>query len=122
MAKKKNDEIKVEESKRLSPAQYWEWRCTTEELKFAKLNEKRIHLEREIMNKEIENRKLRLALFKESVRAARRSVELAEAEYEKFTQSLEEELDMTFKDCVIDEYTYEIKSLNEEPIITNPDD
>lgn len=102
-------EKKKEETKKLTPGQYWEWRCTTEELKSAKLNEKRIHLEQEIMNKEIENRKLKLVLFKETVRAARKSAENAKAEYERFVQSLEEELKVDLKNCAIDEYTFEIK-------------
>jgi len=108
MAKKKKSNPKI------SPALYWEWRCTTEEIKSAKINEKRIHLEREIMNKDIENRKLKLALYKETVLAARRSVEHCEAEYKKIKQRLEDELEMSFEDCVIDEFTYEVRSLKEE--------
>ena len=108
MARKK----KSNEPKALTAAQYWEWRCTSEELKSAKLNEKRVHLEQEIRNKEIEARRLQLALFKETVKASRRAVEIAEAEYEKFRQRLEEELDIDLKDCVIDENTFEVKSVN----------
>ncbi len=34
--------MKKKKEKKLSPGQYWEWRCTIEELQKAKLNEKRI--------------------------------------------------------------------------------
>lgn len=91
---------------------YWEWRCTLEELKVAKLNEKRLHLEQEIMNKEIENRKLKLALFKETVRAARASVVSRQEDQEKIKQRIEEKLKMKLEDHVIDPYTYEVKPIN----------
>lgn len=110
MARKKKEESGP---KRLSPGQYWEWRCTLEELKSAKLNEKRVHLEREIMNKEIENRKLKLAMFKEILGTARKSVEAAELENEKFRERLEADLGIDLKDCVIDEVTYEVTSVND---------
>lgn len=101
-------------TKRLTSAQYWEWRCSIEEMKSAKLNEKRIHLEKEIMNKEIENKKLRLALFKETLGAARNSVANAELEYGKFKERLELELDVDLNNCIIDEVTYELKKLESD--------
>lgn len=97
--------------KKLTSAEYWEWRCNIEEIKFCKLNEKRVHLEKELMNRELENKKLRLALFKETVKAARKSVETSEAEYEKFKQSLEKKLGMSLSDCVIDPHTFEVNKL-----------
>ena len=112
MTRKKKDN----KPKKLDAGQYWEWVCTMEQLKASKLNEKRIHLEREIMNKQIENAKLKLALFKETVQAARRSVEKAELESEKFIQRLQEELGIDLKECVIDENTFEVRNLN-DPII-----
>jgi uncharacterized protein (DUF3084 family) len=101
------------ERRKLTPGEYWEWRCTIEELKSARLNKKRVDLEREIMNKEIENKKLKLALFRETVQAAQRSVENASAESEKFVRRLEEDLGTSLKGVVIDEYTYEIRSMDE---------
>lgn len=99
--------------KKLKAESYWEYRCTIEELKSSRLNQKRIHLEQEIMNKEIENRKLKLSLFRETVRAAQRSVESAEEELEKIKQRLEEELEMSLENCAIDPYTYEVRSIDE---------
>lgn len=96
---------------KLSAADYWEWRCTIEERKVAKVNEKRVHLEREIMHKEIENRKLKLALFKETVRAAQLSVEDSDAEYEKIKQRLEKKLGISLDNKAIDPYSFEIKEI-----------
>ena len=53
-------------SKKMTEGMYWEYRCTAEELKSSKLNEKRTHLERELMNKTIEIHKLKL-VFPRSV-------------------------------------------------------
>lgn len=104
--------LKLNENPKLSPGLYWEWRCTMEELKFAKLNEKKVHLDRELMNKELENRKLKLALYKDIVKSARGSVENAELEYGNIKKRMEEEIGMSFENCVIDEYTYEVKKLD----------
>jgi len=71
MTKKQNEAKK----KILSPGSYWEYRCTIEELKCAKLNKRRVNLEQELMNKEIENRKLKLSLFRETIVSAHKSVE-----------------------------------------------
>ena len=112
MARKK----KTEEPKKLSPGSYWEYRCTIEEVKSARLNQKRTHLEQEIMNKEIENRKLKLALYRETIISASKSVKTAEAELEKIKKRLEEELKMSLENCAIDPYTFEVKSLDEPKI------
>jgi len=94
---------------------YWEWRCTIEELKAAKLNEKRVHLEKELKQKEIEINKLRLALFRESVSSARKGVTSAETEYEKMKQRIEDKIGMSLNNCVIDDISYEVKKLEDEP-------
>ena len=114
MARKKTEE--KSQTKQLEPGSYWEYRCTIEELKNAKLNQRRVNLENELRNKEIENQKLKLALFKETVRAAQTSTQKAEEELEKIKQRLEQELGMSLENCVIDPHTYEVKSLEEPKI------
>ena len=109
MSKKKNNE-----PKKMTAAQYWEWRCSIEEIKVAKLNEKKAHLENEILNKDIENKKLKLVLFKESARSARSSVLATQEDFEQTKQRIEKELGISLKDCTIDPYTYEIKPINED--------
>lgn len=106
-SKKSNEPVKM------TPAQYWEWKCSIEEMKLAKMNEKRVFLEKELMNRELENKKLRLALFKDTVKSARNSVTTKEEDFEKTKQRIEEELGMELKDCTIDPYTYEIRKIEE---------
>ncbi len=115
MAQKKQEK-QENKPKKISPGSYWEYRCTIEELKSARLNQKRIHLEKEIMNKEIENRKLKLALFRETVRVALNTVENCEKELEKIKQRLEEELGISLENCAIDPYTYEVRDIDEPKI------
>lgn len=113
MKKKEELELKQENPK-IKPDMYWEWRCTIEELKNAKINEKRVHLEKELKQKEIEINKLRLAVFRETVASARRSAIEAEKEYEKMKQRIEDEIGMSLNGCVIDDISYEVKKLEEE--------
>jgi len=65
------------------------------------------------MNKEIENRKLKLSLFRETIVSAQKSVENCEKELEKIKQRLEEELGMRLENCAIDPYTYEVNDIDE---------
>lgn len=102
------------ENAKLNADMYWEWRTTVEELKSAKLNERRIHLERELLNKEIENKKMRLALFKETVTSAQSEVLKATKEYEKMKQRIEEKVGFSINNCVIDDITLEVKKLTED--------
>ncbi len=92
---KKKEEVSESKNPVVRPDLYWEWRCTIEELTSARLNEKRLHLEKELKQKEIEINKLRLALFRETVTSARNHTSKAEAEYEKMKQRIESELGMS---------------------------
>ena len=109
MAKK----AKKDSNPKIAPDMYWEWRCTIEELKSAKLNEKRVHLEKELKQKELEINKLRLSLFRETVASARRSTTNAQTEYEKMKQRIEDEIGMSLNGCVIDDISYEVKKFEE---------
>lgn len=97
------------EVKKMTPAQYWEWRCTIEELKSSELNFKRVMLERQIKELEIELRKKELILFKEVVINASSDKEKIKKDYESFKTKLEEQLGCSLSNCVIDDITYEIK-------------
>lgn len=103
-----------EKNPTISPELYWEWRCTIEELKTAKVNEKRIHLEKELKQKELEIQKLRLTMFKDIVSSARKGVTSAQNEYEKMKRKIEEQIGMSLNGCVIDDISYEVKKLEEE--------
>lgn len=110
MIKKKKEEAK-DNTLRISPALYWEWRCTIEEVKVSKLNERRVQLERDLMSREIENKKLKLLKYQDQLSSAHRSATVAEAEYEAMRERIEIELGISLNNHAIDPHTFEVKSL-----------
>lgn len=97
--------------KKLSPSQYWEWRCTIEELKSSDLNFKRVILEQKVKELEIELRKKELAVFKEVIINASNEKDNLKKEYDVFKEKLEKEIGCSLSNCVIDDITYEIKKI-----------
>ena len=115
-----SDEVKEEEFKdprviaTMSPGLYWEWRCTIEEQKVAKLDYRRVSLEKQLMLKDLEIQKLRLATFKSVESRVKNNLEEADEEYKRMKDRIEKELNIDFSECVVDEYTYDIKLINQE--------
>ena len=68
-------------------------------------------MERELINKELEIKKLRLALHKNVQQSAHSAVDSAKKEYDRFNIQLDAELGESLDNCVIDEYTFEVKKL-----------
>ena len=76
------------------------------------MNEKRALLERDLMTREIENKKLKLALFKKTLSSASDAVKAAEKEYGEMKERIEKEIGMSLNNCVISDMTYEVKKLD----------
>lgn len=102
-------------SPKLRPELYWEWRCTIEELERAKLKEKSVHQEKEIKHRDMEILKLRTALFRTEVSSARQGVIKAQDEYKRMKEKIEKEIGMSLNNCVIDDISYEVKKIDEQP-------
>lgn len=100
------------DKKRLTSAQYWEWRCSIEELKSSDLNFKRVMLERELKELNIELRKKELILFKEVIINASNEKEKIKKDYEVYKQNLEKEIGCSLSNKIIDDITYEIKDVD----------
>lgn len=98
----------------MSPGLYWEWRCTIEEQKVAKLDYRRVHLEKQLMIKDLEIQKLRMATFKSVETRVQVAMEESDKEYKRMKARIEEELGIDFSECAVDEYTYEVKSLKQD--------
>lgn len=108
MVKKKKEMTE----KKLTAAQYWEWRTTIEELKSAKLSDEVTKLKRDAMEREIENKKLRLALFKDVLRASAHQSKKAKDEYDRYKKVLEGELEMALDGCVISDVDFSVQKLD----------
>lgn len=98
---------------KLSAGEYWEWRCTIEELKSAKLNSKRSALERELLSKELKIKQLELKLHSSKEEVAHKEQVRAKQEYDRFKKLLEDKLEHSLNNCVIDDITFEVKSLKD---------
>lgn len=95
---------------RLTSAQYWEWRTTISERECAEEKLKKTLLEVKLLQKESElfSANSRIYLLS-NVSNAKKEVEKANAEYERFKKVLEEYIGESLNDKMIDEITYEIK-------------
>lgn len=94
---------------KLNAGQYWEWRTTIEEMQHAatKLDNHRLMFA--LMDKDIEIQKLRLAAYKEQVRAAETRSEDAKKDYADQKAKLEKALGRSLTGVVIDDVTFEIR-------------
>lgn len=101
----------MEEVKKMPKDLYWEWRCTIEEGKVAKLNERRIADELSLLQKDIEILTLKSKLKHSVAQEVKKHRQKCDSDYKEMVSRIEKELDISFKDCVIDEVTFEIKPL-----------
>ena len=110
---KKSPKPEVVEPKvdKLSPGQYWEWRCTIEEMQHAKTRLEQKKMIQTLMEKEIEIQKLRSMVYKDQVKAEEEKHKSSVAEYEKFKAQLEKDLGRSLNNTSIDDITYEVHDL-----------
>ena len=98
----------------MSPAKYWEWRTSIEELQHEELKLKYITRQLQIMEKDIEIAKLSAMIYKiQYMKDAQNKYADVKKGYDKFKLDLEKELGVDLNNKVIDEFTYEIRDLNE---------
>jgi hypothetical protein len=116
MAKKTVKKNTKAKDRCIRPALYWEYRCTLEELKVATLEQKRKILERDNMRKDMEIQQLKLVAFSKTIQNAAQSKVEAEKELARIRDIIESEVGMELKNCVIDEVTYEVRTID-EPLI-----
>jgi len=107
--------MKSTETKKLTPAQYWEWRTTIVEMQVCKTQLREAELELKLMQKDAELLAVRAMLFaKTKVESLKAANDASKVEYERFKKVLEDSLGETLSGKMIDEVTYEIKDLPSE--------
>lgn len=99
---------------KLTPEEYWEWRCTIEEDKSAEFKHKYMAAELVARSREIVIMQLKLEKFKSQVKEAQSDRNKAKDEYIRFRGKLEKNHGLKLQNCVIDDITYEIRSLIQE--------
>jgi len=97
--------------KSLSPAEYWEWRCTLEEIKVAQMEQEKVRLEAECLAREVDLARLKLTLKQQKISQQKEEVEKLRKGYDDFREKLEKSLGTTLENKVIDPYTYEVKEI-----------
>lgn len=106
----------------LSPAEYWEWRTTIQELETAKQRMLNAEISLKLMHREAEIHAVRQQLFQRTrMDAAKTELQRAHSEYERFKGVLEKSLGQTLNNKVIDDITFEIRDLPDENINTTGD-
>jgi len=102
--------------KRLTGEQYWKWRNTITEMWLAEQKFKTSEMELKFRAKEVELLQAKMQVFVEATVKARRSeAGEAKSEYFNFKRELEKELAIALDGKVIDDVTFEIRELEEDP-------
>ena len=93
----------------MTAEQYWKWRFYLSDIQ---MKEKMLLAETrqyDILQKELELSRLRAAGFKQGLQIHSDNLVAAKTAYSKLNEELSKEVGVEIKDCIIDEYTYEIK-------------
>ena len=96
---------------KMSPKDYWEWRCSLEEINSAKMTVVITQQKQKLMENEAELLKLRALIYKQSVSAAIANAKKIEEDFQSYRKDLESTLGVSLEDCVVNELNYEVKKL-----------
>lgn len=98
------------DTKKLTPEEYWEWRCSINDINLEEQKMEVFVQKLELMAKDIEIQRLRYLLMKENKRQFEEKVEATKKEYNNYKKKLEEKYELSLEDCVINE-VFEIVKL-----------
>lgn len=96
---------------KLSAEQYYEWRLAIEQMHHNETKLKSVRMMSALMEKDIEIQKLKQSLYKQTVKSQEDTFELSKKQYEELKSKIESQLGHSLSNCVIDEVTFEVKSL-----------
>ena len=99
---------------KMTPAQYWEWRTTVEELEHSKTKGEMVMMEIKICDREAavidKERKLKVKKYQDTTE----KYDKIKTDYEGFKRKLEDELGINMNNTVICPYTFEIRKLTDD--------
>jgi len=96
----------------IPPVQYWKWRLSIEEMQHSDTRREVTMMHFRLKEKEIENNTMQLSFLRNKIKEKIADQEKYKTEYDTIVKEIEEELNLTLKDCIIDEYTFEVKKLD----------
>ena len=126
MGTKKKEEKIVEEPElippgmdvlgKLSGRDYWEWRTTFTEVEVETCKKTIVDLKLQLLQKDLELSQLRIHVYKlTTLKAAEDGLHFTKSEADKWISTLEGRLGFKLKGCIIDDVTFEVKRLEDEP-------
>lgn len=105
----------------LTPAEYWEWRATIADVEIAKRNILNATLELKLMQKDAEMIALRQQVFRlGKLNALQDVLKASQKEYDRYKLALEKLVGQSLSNTMIDDFTFEIKPLPEDPKQNQP--
>jgi hypothetical protein len=99
------------EDKKLSKEQFLAMKASVTAMRLADERLQSGYLKLELMNRDLEIARLKAALFKHSLSGLDGQKQLAKEEYEALKKSVGEAIGVDLEGKVIDEITYEVRSL-----------
>lgn len=94
---------------KIDPALYWQWRTSLSEYQKAELETKLKQLHHGTLLKDQEIQRLKSSLFVTQIQSAKEKELLLKKEYEKDVSKIEELLGCQLRDCLIDDFSFEVK-------------
>lgn len=105
----------MDDTPRLTPSEYWEWRTTISEMDEARERYLRIETELKVLQRDAEIVSLRAKLHQKTmVDSAKAGLQISKDEYERYKKALEERLGFSLNNKLIDDMTFEVKDLPED--------
>jgi hypothetical protein len=103
----------MEEVKCLTSEQYYKFRALANDIIIAKMKQDAEAAKRDFLAKDIEIMKLKHLIMGHQVKQMNDGIKSVENCYSDYKRELEEMLQMSLNDCVIDDFTYQVKKLQE---------
>ena len=100
----------------LSPRDYWEWRTTVTEVEVERLKASVAELKFQALQKDLENSQLKMQIFRlTALKDSSDQFKTVKTGADKWKESLEGRLGFKLSGCIIDDVTFEVKRLEDEP-------
>jgi len=113
---KKKEEVKADPEVlgQLSMAEFWEWRALISDFRLEAEKASNKNLNQALKERELEICKLKAQMHQAQVTAAQERVIRVKAKLDDFYTRIEKEKGFDMRNCLIDEFTQEVKKLPEE--------
>lgn len=112
--KSKKDEFGDDVLGQLTAAEYWEWRTLATEYRLQDQKANNKHLLQALMEKDLEIAKLKSQAHLSQVEKERTKVSTCKQKLQDFYKKIKESKGFDMENSVIDEYTYQVKKLQED--------